>query len=293
VKQVALVTYSGCPELTDDDRLLVPSLRRRGVEAVPVVWDSPVDWARFDLIILRSCWDYHLRADEFIQWIGELERSCVPLRNSASLVRWNADKRYLRQLEHQGARIPQTVWIGNDEEADVNAILESQGWDSAVVKPTVSASAHRLKRVFKVEPVVRVKGPAMVQQFIPEVLAPGEWSLVFIGGEFSHSVVKVPTPGDFRVQSQFGGTARLAQPDPDTVAAANEIVDALPERPLYARVDGTEDERGFVLMEVELIEPVLFLGLGRASARLAEEIVSLLTMHVDAREKAKSGSALL
>ena len=116
---------------------------------------------------------------------------------------------------------------------------------------------------------------------------------MFIGGEFSHSVVKVPTPGDFRVQSQFGGTARLAQPDPDTVAAANEIVDALPERPLYARVDGTEDERGFVLMEVELIEPVLFLGLGRASARLAEEIVSLLTMHVDAREKAKSGSALL
>ena len=272
MKQVALVTFSGCPELTDDDRLLILPLQRLGVVAVPAVWDSAVDWGRFDQVILRSCWDYHLRADEFLQWIGQLERSGVPLCNSASLVRWNADKRYLLQLEAKGVRLPETVWIGENEEASVQGILASQGWDCAVVKPTVSASAHRLKRVIKGEPLVRVKGPAMVQQFIPEVLAPGEWSLVFIDGEFSHAVIKRPRLGDFRVQSQFGGKARLGQPKPDTVAAAAAIVDALPEKPLYARVDGTEDERGFVLMELELIEPVLFLGLGGASDRLAEKI---------------------
>ena len=88
-----------------------------------------------------------------------------------------------------------------------------------------------------------------------------KWSLVFISGEYSHAVVKSPTPGDFRVQSQFGGTARAAEPGRRLIDAASVIFDALPERPLYARVDGTEDEDGFVLMEVELIEPVLFLGL--------------------------------
>jgi len=115
----------------------------------------------------------------------------------------------------------------------------------------------------------------MVQQFIPEILEAGEWSLVFIAGEFSHAVVKLPTPGDFRVQAQFGGTARRVQPTPDMIDTAARIVEALPDRPLYARVDGTEGESGLVLMEVELIEPVLFLGLGCAVDRFAQAIVNL------------------
>lgn len=170
-------------------------------------------------------------------------------------------------------RIPPTVWIDDEEEASVYSILESRGWDSAVVKPAVSASAHRLKRVFKSEPVVRVNGPAMVQQFIPEVLTRGEWSLVFIGGGFSHSVVKLPTPGDFRVQSQFGGMVSVAHPNQELVDAANKIVDSLSDIPLYARVDGIECDGGFVLMELELIEPVLFLALGGSVERFAEAIV--------------------
>src|SRR5260221_4621127 len=156
MKNVALVTCSGVPELTDDDRLLIPALRRRGVEAAPVVWDAPIDWTQFDRVILRSCWDYHLRTTDFLGWINELDRLCVPLQNSASLVRWNADKRYLRELQSSGARIPLTVWIDDEEEASVHGILESRGWDNAVVKPTVSASAHGLKRVFRGEPVVHV-----------------------------------------------------------------------------------------------------------------------------------------
>ena len=273
MKKVALVTCSALPELTDDDRLLIPTLRRRGVEATPVVWDAPVDWTLFDRVILRSCWDYHLRTTEFLEWIEELDRLSVPLQNSASLVRWNTDKRYLLELQSAGMRIPLTVWIDDHEDANVHAILDAQGWDSAVAKPTVSASAHLLKRVFKGEPVVRVKGPAMIQEFMPEILAPGELSLVFIAGEFSHSVVKLPTPGEFRVQSQFGGTARTVQPSPETIATANRIVEVLPDRPLYARVDGIQCNAGFVLMEVEVIEPVLFLALGNAVERFADAIV--------------------
>jgi|APPan5920702856_1055754.scaffolds.fasta_scaffold00030_3 glutathione synthase/RimK-type ligase-like ATP-grasp enzyme len=274
VNNVALVTYSGCPELTDDDRLLIPALRRLGVDATPVAWDETIEWGWFNRVILRSCWDYHLRSIEFLEWITNLERLGVSLHNSASLVRWNADKRYLRELQDAGARIPPTVWIDDEEEVDVQSILKANGWDSAVVKPTVSASAHRLKRVFKSEPAVRFNGPAMAQLFIPEVLSLGEWSLVFICGEYSHSVVKAPAPGDFRVQWQFGGTAKAGAPSRHVIDTAKKTVDALPQQPLYARVDGIEDELGFILMEVELIEPVLFLGLGSASDRFAEKIVS-------------------
>ena len=274
MKQVALVSYAGCPELTDDDRLLLPALRRLGVEARCTVWDAHVDWTQFDQVILRSCWDYHLRASEFLDWVGGLEQSGVSVQNSPQLVRWNSDKRYLRQLETAGASIPATVWIEDREEVSVDEILATRGWDSAIVKPTISASAHNLRRVFKGEPPVRMKGPAMVQQFVPEILRAGEWSLVFIAGKYSHSVIKRPAPGDFRVQLEYGGDAVTAEPAASTVAAGACLLDALPERPLYARVDGIECDGRFVLMEVELIEPVLFLGIGNASDRFAEEIVN-------------------
>ena len=278
MNQIALVTYARCPELSDDDRLLIPALRQLGVEARSVVWDAPIDWTQFDQVVVRSCWDYHLRANEFLEWIENLEQSCVPLQNFPSLIRWNMDKRYLRQLEAAGATIPPTVWIEDREEASVHEILDAQGWHSAVAKPTVSASAHNLRRVFRGEPIVRVKGPAMVQQFVPEILAAGEWSLVFIGGHYSHSVIKRPTAGDFRVQWQFGGEALLAEPAAETVAAVKNLLASLPDRPLYGRVDGIECDGGFVLMEVELIEPVLFLGIANASNRFAERIVNGTTL---------------
>ena len=278
MNKVALVSYAGCPELTDDDRLLLPALRHLGVQAKCAVWDAPVDWTEFDQVILRSCWDYHLRTNEFLDWVGRLEHSAVPLQNSPTLIRWNVDKRYLRQLEAAGASIPPTVWVEDGEEVSVHEILAALGWESAIIKPTVSASAHNLRRVFKGEPVICLKGPAMVQEFIPEILG-GEWSLVFIGGQYSHAVIKRPTPGDFRVQWQFGGDAVLAEAAEGTIEDVSKLLDGLAETPLYARVDGIECETGFVLMEVELIEPVLFLGIASASERFARRIADSATSH--------------
>jgi len=278
MNKVALVSYAGCPELTDDDRLLLPALRHLGVQAKCAVWDAPVDWTEFDQVILRSCWDYHLRANEFLDWVGRLEHSAVPMQNSPTLIRWNVDKRYLRQLEAAGGSLPPTVWLEDREEISIHEILRDRGWESAIVKPTVSASAHNLRRVFKSEPEVRLKGPAMVQQFVPEILE-GEWSLVFIDGQYSHSVIKRPTSGDFRVQWQFGGDAVLAEAAEGTIEDVSKLLDGLPETPLYARVDGIECETGFVLMEVELIEPVLFLGIASASERFARRIADDATSH--------------
>ena len=277
MKRIALATCAAWPKLTDDDNLLVPALRQLNIEAVPLVWDEPANWAQYDQVVIRSCWDYHLRPDEFLGWIENLEVSCVSVQNIPSLIRWNADKRYLRQLRKAGVSIPPTVWIEDREEITAHEILEAQGWNSAVVKPTVSASAHNLRRVFKDEPVLHIKGPAIVQQFVPEIVSCGEWSLVFLGGEYSHAVIKRPTSGDFRVQWQFGGSAAIASPPDEMVDEAAKVIASLPDEPMYARIDGIDCAGTFVLIEAELIEPVLFLGPGNAAKRLAEEIVGRMS----------------
>ena len=212
MKRIALATCAAWPELTEDDRLLIPALLQLDIEAVPAVWDGPVDWAGFDKVVVRSCWDYHLRLNEFLDWIEALEESCISVQNLPSLIRWNADKQYLRQLRSAGVTIPPTVWIEDREEISAHQILEAQGWISGVVKPTVSASAHNLRRIFKDEPVVHLKGPAIIQPFIPEIVSSGEWSLVFLGGEFSHAVIKRPTAGDFRVQWQLEAGLHFQNP---------------------------------------------------------------------------------
>ena len=276
MKEIALVSYAERPELTDDDRLLIPAFERLGARAISVAWDGAcVDWLEFDHIVLRSCWDYHLRLKEFLKWLQHLEDVGVRLSNSARLVRWNADKKYLKEMQERGARIPPTYWIEEGEERDVGTLLRTHGWETAVAKPTVSASAHGLERVFIDNPATKViRGPAMVQPFLPEVAIEGEWSLIFLGGKYSHAVLKLPAAGDFRVQWEFGGSATSAEPNPCVLEAANRIIAMLAETPDYARVDGIIHDGEFVLMEIELIEPVLFLGLGGAADRFAEVILN-------------------
>ena len=273
MKQIALVSYAACPQLTDDDRLLIPAFARRGVRAVPAIWDADINWSQFDRVVLRSCWDYHLRLNEFLTWLERLERLDVPLSNSARLVRWNVDKNYLRELKARGVRIPPTFWIEAHEERDVATILQKMGWASAIAKPVVSASAHGLQQVFVDRPTA-IRGPVMIQPFLTEVPNHGEWSLVFIGGEYSHSVLKRAAPGDFRVQWQYGGTATSDIPRPEVLKAAREIIASLNEPADYARVDGILCGDDFVLMELELIEPVLFLRLENAADRFVEAILN-------------------
>ena len=273
MKPIALASYAECPELTDDDRLLIPAFARRGVRAVPVSWDADTDWHQFQKVVIRSCWDYHLRLPEFLKWIGHLENLDVKLSNSARLIRWNAEKTYLKELKELGVHIPPTFWIEEHEEHDVDLILRTKGWSSAIAKPIVSASAHGLERLF-VNKATAIKGPVMVQPFLSEIPNFGEWSLVFIGGQYSHTVLKRAAPGEFRVQWQYGGTATTALALPVMLKAAEKILASLPESPDYARVDGILCGDEFVLMELELIEPVLFLGLGRAGDRFVEAILN-------------------
>src|SRR5437016_7858529 len=148
-------------ELPSSDEVLKAALGEQGMTANPVLWSSPgVAWHSFDAVVIRSCWDYHLRVNGFLDWITRLEHTGVAVLNSPSLIRWNVNKLYLQELSARGIRIPETVWLDTGEEGDLARVCYLHGWANAVVKPLVSASAHKTDR----KRVGIVKGAAMIQE---------------------------------------------------------------------------------------------------------------------------------
>lgn len=280
--RIALATYATLPGLNDDDRLLVSALDKQGVAAVPAVWDSPdVTWSDFQGVLVRSCWDYHRRLPEFLEWIARLERDGRVLWNPPALLRWNSHKSYLRDLAARGVAIVPTRWLARGEPCGLAEVLRHEGWGEAVVKPAVSASAFgawsttlagAASNQSKLDEMLR-NGDVLVQPLVPEVRDPGEWSLVFFEGRFSHAVLKRPAAGDYRVQWEFGGSADARKPSRRLIVDAERILAAVPGNPLYARVDGVARDGRLALMELELIEPHLFFGWERqAATRLAKAV---------------------
>ena len=295
--RVALITYSGVPAITTDDRLLRDALVARGAEVDARPWDARADWASYHRLVLRSCWNFHHRPQEFLLWVDEVkERHDGSLRNAPALVRWSVDKRYLQDLDAHGVAIVPTIWVNvGDGEAvpNLDELIAAEGWTGgAVVKPAISATAHETWRVAADDgpshqarfEALLDKSPSgvMVQPFLPEIQEDGEWSLVFLGGEFSHAVVKRPADGDFRVQHDFGGTVERRDPEASLIEEARAVLRAAAratntevDEILYARVDGIVRNAGLLLMELEVIEPMLFFSHAPgAAARMAELIVS-------------------
>jgi glutathione synthase/RimK-type ligase-like ATP-grasp enzyme len=286
VTRIALATYQALPRLNDDDGLLVRALADRGVTALPAVWDArDVCWEDFRAVLVRSCWDYHERREEFLAWVTRVERAGVAVWNPPDLLRWNSHKGYLRDLADRGVEVVPTRWLVRGEQVHLAEFLSTAGWRDAVVKPAVSASAHGTWRTSvasagadqaRLEALLQ-RGDAMVQPFMREVVEAGEWSFVFLGGQLSHAVLKRPARGDYRVQWEFGGTAEARVPPPRLRMDAERVVAALEREPLYARVDGVERAGSLELMELELVEPHLFLGWSAGGPeRLASALVARL-----------------
>ncbi len=268
--RVALATSSSYPTLTAPDRRLLPLLKAHGIDAVTAIWDSPtIKWHDFDSVIIRSCWDYHLRPDEFRIWLDMLENEEVTLWNRSNMVRWNMDKSYLQDLADRGIRIVPTIWVQRGQSVDLINTLTTQGWQSAVVKPNIGASGHRTWTVTIADAHTRQPDldemveevDLMIQPYMPQI-AEGEWSLVFFGGNFSHGFLKRPAPNQFFVQTEYGGSESTQPPPPQLIEQAAHILDTAHaitnSISLYARIDGVVDKGNLVLMELELIEPALF-----------------------------------
>jgi glutathione synthase/RimK-type ligase-like ATP-grasp enzyme len=275
---VFLATSADYRDLMDDDRLLVDALSDRGLKAVPAVWNDPgVDWGAAGTVVLRSVFDYIADRDAFLTWTERVEAETT-LHNPARLVRWNSHKGYLRELETAGVPIVPTVWVAAGREVDLGSLLSERGWSDAVVKPTVGNGARGALRVTDsdgqshLDQLLSARD-VMIQPYLPATEDPGERALIHIGGRFSHAIRK-----DQMLAGRpfsFDRTPSTS-PDPRELKLASTILNAIPESPLlYARVDTLIDGDVVRLMELEVIEPVLFFSKAPGSAeRMSAEIAA-------------------
>lgn len=290
--QIALATCARWPELSASDQRYAEALARRGASVRPAPWNGPAEpFAGADLIVLRSTWDYHDAPESFAAWLDCHTRAAPPMLNPPALARWNLEKGYLLDLAARGVSIPATRVVPAEPDALIAAVADSDR-DRVVVKPAVGQSGHgvHLVRSEDVAAFAARDLPAiaasrlLVQEFMPEVQRDGELSCVFFEGAFSHAAVKRPAADDFRVNSQYQGTYERADPPAGVIDGAAAVLAALDDPPLYARVDGVVREGAFMLMELELIEPGLFLTLDPAAPdRFAEATLRRLTSSTGVR----------
>jgi glutathione synthase/RimK-type ligase-like ATP-grasp enzyme len=277
-----LATCSLLPDLDADEGSLIPALRARGLVAEPRVWDDPgVQWADVPLVVVRSTWDYAERRDAFLAWCAAVPR----VLNSVPAITWNTDKAYLRTLAAAGIPTVPTLWLGTDSRDGRFVLPEGD----LVVKPSISSGAQHTSRYRGADHdaarkhVVRLLNEGrdvMVQPYVSSVDTDGETGLIYIDGTFSHAIRKGPllrTPGIATDQLWEVEDITPREPDDDERSIAEAALDALPwprDALLYARVDVVRGDDGApLLLELELAEPSLFLGLGSgAAARLAEAI---------------------
>jgi glutathione synthase/RimK-type ligase-like ATP-grasp enzyme len=285
MKSVVLATCLRKLGLQPSDMLLEAALAARGLTVSAHPWNGPFEpFRRADLVVIRSTWDYVDAAERFSQFIDRLGAEAKKTVNPPALMKWNLNKTYLLDLGRKGATPPPTAVA----EPTAEAIREAMGrlkLDEAVVKPVIGASAAGLSLVeaddwARLERAAKaVGGLALVQPLIPEIRTLGETSLVFFAGEFSHALLKKPKPGSILVQEEHGGATALTSAPPWAIEEGRRILALLPEKPVYARVDwapkrGGAPDGGLWLMEVELIEPELFLVHDPAAAgRFADALM--------------------
>ena len=288
-RRIAFATSADYPPIQPDDAHLAATLRQLGVEPVSCVWNAPaVDWSRFDAVLIRTIWDYFKHYAEFLAWLDRLDQLGVPTINDSTLLRWNSDKRYLLELAARGVDIIQTRLFHGSELDEVLAPMRDQ---QVVVKPTVSGGAwHTLRGVVGEDTFAQAltglprQHDYLLQPFVPAVVSAGEWSLLFFAGTFSHAVLKRAAAGDYRVQSEFGGSIESAVPDTPTLLAAGRALAAVASMGhgdlAYARVDGVVSAGQFLLMELEMVEPFLFLA---EQPQTAERFARQLAQRLESR----------
>ncbi|MBB5772227.1 glutathione synthase/RimK-type ligase-like ATP-grasp enzyme [Brevundimonas vesicularis] len=256
-------TYVGrWPEVLER---LKATLESTGATVTATPWTNHVEdasgLAAYDLILPVIAWGYHRDHGRWLKACATWSEAGLAVANPAEVLRWNSDKAYLARLADKGVPIPQTRWTDRVAQDQVDAAFAETGAPVLIVKPTVSAGAFRTLRLTPGEVLDDApEGAAMIQPYLKSIETEGETSLLFFGGRFSHAVNKRPVAGDFRIQVQFGGLYRAVTPDAAAMALAEQVLAAIGEPLLYARIDMARDDAGqWVLMEAELIEPDFYL----------------------------------
>jgi len=261
--EVALVTCADERYQEPEVHVAADALRAAGVSTDVVSWDEDRDWGAYELVVVRTPWDYFDRVTQFLDWAARVERE-TSLVNPADVLRWNSHKGYLAEFTAKSVPTVPTRLVPGPS-TDVADQIREVPWEEIVVKPAVDGGARHAWRGLRDDPSLsRVAerltehGDVVVQPFVPAIVD-GERSLVFLGGRFSHAVRKVPKTGDYRSQRHLGGREVDHEPDSAELQVALAAMAAAPGRLTYARVDLVDWEGAPVLIELEVIEPDLFL----------------------------------
>lgn len=279
MKKVAYLTMADMADYVTDFHLSFEPMLKLGWHVDTVAWRSPADWDDYDAVYICTPWDYPEHLSQFLEVLGAIDSSRALLINDFALVRWTLEKTYLRDIERRGGAIVPTAWYDGFESANARKFFAYHQTNKVVIKPTVGANA---KDTFLLTDPLDEDRLQMLQQayagraflvqpFIETIKTEGENSLFFFSGEYSHAIQKIPKAGDFRVQEEHGADIRAIEPPNALLDIAGALFHSLRPLPTYGRGDWVRDAEGrYLLMELELIEPSLYLRTDSgAAARFA------------------------
>ncbi len=287
--KIAFVTDSANPNINSSDDRTAMLLKAKGHSVVPHIWDSQnAQSFDYDHLVFRSCWNYHKKIDEFIKWLGYLNQQKIHIQNPLQTIRWNLNKKYLLDLKNLGVNVVPTHIINaqSDYHALVNQLLSAHA--HAVAKPEYGASGHGVMSTLNTthgQFINNIKkllgqGKVLIQPLIHHVTTNGEISLIYFNQSFSHAVKKTPAKNDYRVNHEHGGKESVFKAENTLINWGKQVLEKIPHKVLYARVDVVVTLSGPLLMELELIEPYLYLEFnGNSPQAFANAIEALWTNH--------------
>ncbi len=274
MRKCCLLSMDDMDGFVSDDQILRAELALNNWQTETVPWKTQsADWDRFDIVLVRTTWDYHHFPDHFLSVIDEIAASKTRLENSADLIKWNISKKYLSELSDNSVVIVPTIFIGKNANPTDLADWQSQlASEHLILKPVISANSDNTfllpEMSLEAENALQLR-EYMVQPFLRSIVDEGEFSLFYFDGEFSHAINKRPKPDDFRVQEEHGGVITKFAANEELLSIGEKVLNELDEIPLYARVDLIRGNTGeFQLMELELIEPSLYFRFGEAAASM-------------------------
>jgi len=276
-KRCGYLTMDDPGDFQIDAELAFPFMEALGWRIDSIPWRSSfADWARLDAVYIGTPWDYPDDPGRFLDVLQAVVDAGVVLVNDLELVRWNLPKTYLKDLEQRGAAIVPSRWPRAMSPKAIIDAFDGFGSRRIIVKPVINTNARDTfvltpDRANALAPALMTAfqdRPFVIQPFIESIRTDGEFSLFFFDSRFSHAIRKLPKPGDFRVQEEYGSELSVIEPDPLLLATAERVLEMVDPAPVYARIDFVGDDDGrYRIMELELIEPSMYLRMNEHAPR--------------------------
>lgn len=272
--------------ILDEAKLLQNALIENGFTVDRTYWDNPdYDWSQTRAIVFRTVWDYFERFDEFWPWVEKVNH-LTQLINPISLLKWNIDKHYLKDLAERGIEIVPTYFVNRTNYETLSSVCSKMQWSDIVIKPAISGAAFETYKIMEADLENKEslfkklvgERDMLVQPYQSTITELGEASLMVLNGKYTHAILKRAKPGDYRVQDDFGGTVHPYEPTAEEITFAEKVFAACNPTPAYGRADIIWDEQGRIyLSELEIVEPELWIrNYPPAAKDFAEGIIAML-----------------